>query len=185
MKIIGGRLKGHKIKVNKSIEFRPALSVVKEAVFDMIQFKIEADDLFLDLFGGTGGIGLEAYSRGIQHVFINEGNKLNFLSIKENVENFDIEEFVQVFNKDFRNMLDYCVNNNLVFNYIYVAPPYKDIDFYKYVLIFFEQHPEILAEKALIFVEYRAKTDLDFSSFTIYKDKKYGSTKLTILKKDK
>ena len=184
MKIFGGRLKGRSIKVNKHIDFRPALGVVREAVFDILQFKIEPQDLFLDLFGGTGGIGIEAYSRGIDTVYINELDGENFNFIKGNVENFKIEENIQVFNKDFRNMLDYILNNNIVFDYIYIAPPYKEREFYAVILDFFKKHPQLLHPHSLLFVEYHRRTRLDFSGYTVYKDKKYGATKLTILKKE-
>ena len=135
---------------------------------------------FLDLFGGSGSIGIEAYSRGANPVYINDKNKEAYKIILENLKSLSITD-IKIFNLDYLNMLSLLKDRNIKFDIIFLDPPYKmeiNDEFINNILSF-----DILEKNGIIIAE----TDYDLSPILIEKYNvkilKYGRSKINILRK--
>ena len=122
MRIISGTAKGTKLYTLEGETTRPTLDRVKESVFNIIQNDIK-ESVFLDLFSGSGAIGLEAASRGASKVILCDKSKLAINIIKKNIQKTHLEEKTLVYNTDFKETLKDKINEKL--DIIYLDPPYK------------------------------------------------------------
>ena len=102
MRIISGKARGTKLYTLEGENTRPTLDRVKESIFSIIQGKIEGAKI-LDLFSGSGAIGLEFLSRGAEKAILCDKSKEAVNIIKKNIEKTHMEKMVQVFNTDFEN----------------------------------------------------------------------------------
>ena len=122
MRIISGKAKGTKLYTLDGENTRPTLDRVKEAMFNIIQGEIE-DAVVLDLFSGSGAIGLEFASRGAKKVYLVDSSKQACEIIKKNIEKTHMQEKTELFNIDAINLVEKIKNIN--FDIIYLDPPYK------------------------------------------------------------
>lgn len=173
MRIIAGKYKRTPIKTLQGQDItRPTKDMVKEAVFSTISINEETS--FLDLFSGSGSIGLEAISRGAKTVVFNDSNINAVKIINSNLDK--LHEIRDVYNLDYQQ----CLNklNGTKFDYIYIDPPY---DFKAYEEIFYYINKnDVLSNKGIIIVEVRKDTILleEYLSYRLYKEKKYGINKI-------
>ena len=107
-----------------SIETRPTLDRVKEALFNIIQNKLE-DSIVLDLFAGSGAIGIECISRGATKAYFCEKSHQATRMIYENLDRTRLKDKAIVINKDYEKCLKQLSNDKIKFNIIYIDPPYK------------------------------------------------------------
>ena len=122
MRIISGKAKGTKLYTLEGTETRPTLDRVKESIFNIIQDRIYDADV-LDLFSGSGAIGLEFASRGAKKVVLNDSSKRATEIIKKNIEKTHLEKCIELYNLDFKELLYEFKNKK--FDIIYLDPPYK------------------------------------------------------------
>ena len=122
MRIISGKAKGTKLYTLEGTNTRPTLDRVKESIFNIIQNDIE-DAEILDLFAGSGAIGLEFLSRGAQKVVLCDNSKDAMAVIKRNIEKTHMDKKVQTVNADFNTCLEKVKNQK--FDIIYIDPPYE------------------------------------------------------------
>ena len=179
MRVIAGKYKKTPIKTLEGEDItRPTRDMVKEALFSSIV--VDADTNFLDLFSGSGSIGLEALSRGAKDVTFNDLNKDAVNIIKTNLNK--VNEQRRVFNLDYQKCLEQLANEK--FDYIYCDPPYK---FSAYDdLFFYVNKYNVLDKKGIMILEVNKQTDLNDSYLGInkYKEKRYGITKLLYYRKE-
>ena len=163
MKINSGKFKYRKIEVPETT--RPTTEKVREAVFSMLIGRV-------DLFAGSGSLGLEALSRGAEHCVFNEGDRKNYKILKNNVENCKAEDISSIYNNDFRKAL---VLANREFNIIFVDPPYRE-GYYGEVFELIEDYG-LLADDGVVVVEHLNDNQLsdDMGSFVKTKGKRYGT----------
>lgn len=173
IKIIGGKFKGRKILV-PATNLRPTISIVKEAVFDIIDKKIEGSKV-LDLFAGSGNYGIEAYSRGAFKVDFVDKEKESCKIIKENLKNLDLKS--NVFSLDFRRFLKQW---NEEYDFIFASPPYF-LGFENDILHYIYKYKR-LKKDGVLFLQIFKKIDPDFMEYEIIDERRYGITKLFILK---
>ena len=121
MRIISGKARGTKLYTLEGTNTRPTLDRVKESIFNIIQNEIE-DATVLDLFAGSGAIGLECLSRGAKKAVLCDNSKEAIQIIKRNIEKTHMEEKAQIINADFENCLEKLKNEQ--FDIIYIDPPY-------------------------------------------------------------
>lgn len=122
MRIISGKAKGTKLYTLDGNEItRPTLDRVKESLFNIINEKI-INSTVLDLFAGSGAIGLEFASRGAKKVILCDNNKKAIEIINKNTQKTHLQDFVQVYKSDF---IDLITKMNQKFDIIYIDPPYK------------------------------------------------------------
>lgn len=124
MRVISGRARGKKLVSLEGMNTRPTLDRVKEALFNIIQFNI-ADKNVLDLFAGSGAIGIEAISRGAKSATFCDNSIDAIKIIKTNLENTRSADKAIVLNKDYLEALKILKDKNSKFDIIYIDPPYK------------------------------------------------------------
>ncbi len=123
MRIIAGKFKNHAILAPKGLTTRPTSSMLRGAVFNICSYKVEGSN-FLDLFAGSGAMGIEALSRGAgSAVFVDQSIDA-IKCIKQNLEKLKIEDQAQILKGDIWKMLEKLLKQGIVFQIIYVDPPY-------------------------------------------------------------
>ncbi len=180
MRVITGTARGVQLKTPDGMTTRPTADRVKEALFSIIQFEIPGARV-LDLFGGTGQLGIEALSRGAKNaVFVDAGEPACKL-IRENLKRTRLEQQGSVVRSDYLQYLNRCREK---FDIILLDPPYAEVFLENALKCITEI--DILQSGGIIVAERPLGKDLpwDFEGFTRSKDYKYGKTLLTIYRKD-
>ena len=180
MRVISGKARGVNLKTPEGILTRPTIDRVKEALFSIINFDIPASNV-LDLFGGTGQLGIEALSRGAKSaVFVDQREDACKL-IKENLKRTKLEQDAKVVRMDY---LDYLKRCREKFDIIVLDPPYAEVFLENALKCITEI--DILQSGGIIVAERPLGKDLpwDFEGYTRSKDYKYGKVLLTIYRKD-
>ena len=179
MRIISGTARGTKLYTLEGERTRPTLDRVKESLFNIIQSKIH-DRIFLDLFSGSGAIGLEAASRGAKMSILCDKSKDAIIIIKKNTEKAHLENKVKIFNKDFKDLLKSDIEK---IDIVYIDPPYKTDYIFESLKIISEN--SILNEDGLIILETdeqdRVLKQIDKLKFKIIDQRKYGRANLIFL----
>ena len=172
MRVVAGKYKRTKLDSLDSLKTRPTKDMVKEALFSSID--IEDGSSLLDLFAGSGAIGIEALSRGASKVIFNDKNYDACKIIKQNLAK--IKEDSIVYNLDYKECLKRLDKDK--FDYVYIDPPYAFNEYEEVFKLLLEY--ELLNDEAIIIVEVKKDVDLDENIliFSKYKEKKYGISKL-------
>ena len=180
MRVITGKARGVILKTPEGLKTRPTSDRVKEAMFSIIQFDLPGTRV-LDLFGGTGQLGIEALSRGAKSaVFIDSGEQACSL-IKENLRRTKLEPDGRVIRADYLEYLERC---NEKFDIVLLDPPYAEV-FLENALKKLTQI-DILQSGGIIVAERPVGKELpwEFQGFTRSKDYKYGNTLLTLYRRN-
>ena len=180
MRVISGKARGVNLKTPEGLLTRPTIDRVKEALFSIINFDIPTSNV-LDLFGGTGQLGIEALSRGAKSaVFVDQREDACKL-IKENLRLTKLEQDAKVVRMDY---LDYLKRCREKFDIIFLDPPYAEVFLENALKCITEI--DILQSGGIIVAERPLGKDLpwDFEGYTRSKDYKYGKVLLTIYRKD-
>ena len=179
MRVITGKARGVQLKTPEGMTTRPTTDRVKEALFSIIQFEIPGAKV-LDLFGGTGQLGIEALSRGAKSaVFVDAGEPACRL-IRENLKRTKLEADARVVRSDY---LTYLKNCRETFQIILLDPPYAEVFLENALKCITEI--DILQSGGIIVAERPLGKELpwEFDGFTRSKDYKYGNTLLTVYRK--
>lgn len=123
MRIIAGKHKGLILKSFDLITTRPTSDLIRGAVFNTIFEKIN-DSIVLDLFAGTGAIGLEALSRNAKFCYFADSNEQSVKLIKKNAEKFELNSF-KILKMEFQDALHYLFKQKIKFDIIFLDPPYQ------------------------------------------------------------
>ncbi|MBQ8835222.1 MAG: 16S rRNA (guanine(966)-N(2))-methyltransferase RsmD [Oscillospiraceae bacterium] len=179
MRVITGKARGVQLKTPEGMQTRPTTDRVKEALFSIINFDIPGARV-LDLFGGTGQLGIEALSRGAKNaVFVDAGEPACRL-IKENLRRTKLEGEGRVVRSDYLAYLSRCTEQ---FDIILLDPPYAEV-FLENALNRISEI-DILQSGGIIVAERPLGKELPFEyeGYTRSKDYKYGKTLLTVYRK--
>lgn len=180
MRIIAGIFKGFKLQSFSGKNIRPTPSRIREAVFDIVGNQVVGVD-FLDLFSGTGAVGIEAMSRGAKRVtFVDIDQKATNI-IKNNlikVKHSSCE--TNIIRRDFVQAIKLLNLKNNTFDIIFLDPPYNSNYFLK-TLQLIDQNP-ICKEGGIIIVQHPINTNIgsEFKNLLLIKERKYGSSKISI-----
>ncbi len=180
MRVISGKARGVSLKTPAGMATRPTADRVKEAVFSILQFDLPGAAV-LDLFGGTGQLGIEALSRGAKNaVFVDQREDACKL-IRENLRRCKLEEAARVVRADYEAFLK---NTREKFDIILLDPPYAEV-FLENSLNLITQI-DILQSGGIIVTERPFEKALicDFPGYCRSKDYKYGNTVITLFRKD-
>ena len=176
IRIIGGRHKSYRIVFKALPALRPTTDRAKETLFSWLQFELENKSC-LDLFAGTGSLGLEALSRGAQHVTFVEKEKNLYKNIIKNISNLGYENQIQAVCSD---SFKWLKTNKQKFDLIFLDPPFDLIDYKMLIRAIFQNN--VLNEDGKIFLESSKHTSLELSKTqNILKDKTVGDVRLMIL----
>lgn len=176
MRIISGTARGRRLKELPGLDTRPTTDKVKESIFNIIQFDIEGRRV-LDLFGGTGQMGIEALSRGALHADFVDRSPAAAAVIRQNLTAAGFGEQAQVFQRDWRAFLSGCREK---YGLIFLDPPYQSTlleDALETIAAI-----DILAGRGIIVCESAQDKQLpDLSApFEKGRDYRYGKIKVTL-----
>ena len=178
MRIISGSLRGLKLKSLEGSDTRPTLDNVKEAIFSML-FDRVWDASVLDLFAGSGALGLEALSRGAKKAVFVDANPKACQIIRANIESARMQEKALLFKQDAKDYLKKAYENQESYDLIFLDPPYA-MGLLDEVIELIERY-KLLKDGGLIICEADSGTHIDIKSFNLLKDKKYGRVCVNIL----
>jgi 16S rRNA (guanine(966)-N(2))-methyltransferase RsmD len=176
IRVIGGSAKGRRLKVVPGSGTRPIMDRVKEALFNILGESVP-DALFLDLFAGTGGVGIEALSRGADFATFVEVDKVAARIITENLETAGLAELGEVIRADVFDFLRRPPVN--AYEIVYIAPPqYHGI--WAETLLLLDKNVGHVAPDGVVVVQIdpSEKTELALSVLRPFDERVYGSTLL-------
>jgi len=177
MRIVGGIYRSRKIQMVGVSTTRETTDMVRESVFNLLSM-VRIEGKGLDLFSGSGAMGLEAISRGLDYCYFNDMGKEAYKITKENIKALGLENKTTVHNNDYLKELN-ILNDN--FDFIFLDPPYK-LDCINNILEFLNE--KLLKIGGYIVVEIEKDYQIkEFSNLIVYKDRTYGIRRIVILKK--
>lgn len=177
MRVIAGEAKGRELIAPKGLNTRPTLAKVKEAMFGMIQFDIE-DSRVLDLFSGSGGLGIEAISRGAKNAVFCDADRTAYNAVKSNLKKLGFEDRASVNFGDSIALLERLALEGAVFDIVLIDPPYES-DLADRAIKGLEKNG-LLIPGSILLCEHSLKNPPAFSEgFSVRKPKKYGDTYVT------
>ena len=183
MRIISGIARGTKLYTLEGLTTRPTLDRVKESIFNIIQSKIQ-DSTVLDLFAGSGAIGLEMISRGASKAILCDKSKDAIEIIEKNIEKTHMKDKVELYNLDFENCIDKV--KTIKFDIIYLDPPYNTNYISKALNKIVDL--DIVKQEGLIIVETddepRILKEIDKIKVKIVDKRKYGRATIIFLNKE-
>lgn len=179
MKVISGTLKGRKIDGYNLDGTRPTMDRVKESLFAMIQNYID-ESICLDLFSGSGNLGIEAISEGANFVYFNDNNKKAVEVIKSNIKNFNIIEKSEILNMNYKKVLNELTGKKI--DIIFLDPPYKTNYIEESIKLIDSNN--LLSDNGIIVCESSDLNKIIYTNkFQVLKEKKYGDKWVVILEK--
>lgn len=183
MRVIAGKARRIQLKTLEGMDIRPTTDRIKETLFNILAPDIP-DCSFLDLFSGSGAIGIEALSRGARKAVFVDNSPMAAECIKENLETTHLSEHGRIIKSDCFQALHILESEGWYFDVIFLDPPYlKQIE--KQVLQHLEKSP-LLNKDTLIIVEASKQTEfsyLEAGNYTIQKEKVYKTNKHIFLKR--
>ncbi len=177
MRVIAGSARRIQLRTPEGMGTRPTQDRIKETLFNMLQSDL-ADCRFLDVFSGSGGIGIEALSRGAEYVVFIENNREALECIKENLKKTRFEKQADVIASDYLAALQTLNHRKDCFDIVFMDPPYR-MDYEKKVLEYLKDS-SLIHEDSLIIFEAALDTkidDLEDMGYSIYKVKEYKTNK--------
>ena len=187
MRIITGLFKGAKLKTLKGDSIRPTQDRVKESIFSILENLFKTSDFeaiknkkVLDLFAGTGNLGMESLSRGADSIVFTDKSILSLNVLKSNIDFLKAKDKCQVIKTDSVKFLD-KIKETEKFDLIFIDPPYNQ-GFLEIILNKVDKNA-ILNKNAIIVVEHsrHEKIDFNFDNLIILRQEKYGETIVSFL----
>lgn len=182
MRIVGGKLKSRRLFVSSRANFRPTADRVKESIFNILKGELEGKRV-LDLFAGTGNLGIEAISRGAVSITFVDLSAQSIKIIRRNLEDLECLSNTEILKLDYRKALQKLAREGRRFEIVFADPPY--LLGYAQGVIDCLKETEILSDDALVVIEHhkKEKLDLDSSDLVELRRKKFGDTMVSILSK--
>lgn len=178
MRVITGKSKGKKLIAPKGLHTRPTSDKVKESIFDILGY-IKDNSQVLDLYAGSGGIGIEFLSRGANICYFIDNDLNSIRAIKENLERTRFTSQAQVYKNSAEKAVCILGSKGIIFDYIFLDPPYEK-GILVPILEKIDQN-KILSEEGILIVEHESKLVLPENINGLVKkdSRKYGGTAIT------
>lgn len=176
MRVISGHARGKKLKAPAGLHTRPVTDRIKEALFNIWQVKIEKA-FFLDLFAGSGSMGIEAISRGAEYtVFVDNSNEAIKI-IKDNLDNCGFKDKYKIYKNDAVKILSEFQKNKIKFDIIYIDPPFTNEKIFAEILEALDKTCLLKEEGILAIRSYNKKILPDNLNYlTKFRLKVYGES---------
>ena len=176
MRIITGEYKGRRIEMPRDNNIRPTTEKVKEAIFSMLMQDIP-DAVCVDLFAGTGNLGLEALSRGAEKCYFGDKSRESIALVKRNIAHCGANERAVVIPGEYQKVLGMIPEKADVF---FLDPPYKEGLMIDCISLISEL--ELLSDNGLVVAEHGREEELpdEVAGLEKIKEKKYGTIVITI-----
>ncbi len=178
MRIIGGAFKGKRLSAFKGQKIRPTSDRVKEALFNIIVSQIKEGIKVLDLYAGTGNIGIEALSQGASAALFVENDRKAIELLRKNLEHCGITDKAEIISRDVLRAIAEIEARDASFNIIFLDPPYgRGLPGMTMKLL----GDSSISTGALIIVEHSRREELEekYGRFFKYDSRKYGDTSLS------
>lgn len=174
MRVITGIARGRRLVAPEGLDVRPTTDKVKEGIFSAIQFQIQ-DAYVLDLFAGSGQMGIEALSRGAKRAVFVDNSQRSIKCVNENLRNTKLERQAEVINRD---SYDFIKLTRLAFNIIILDPPYR----HDHIATLLPIAAKKVSEGGCIICEYEAEAQEPTApeGLTLRKTYRYGKINVTI-----
>lgn len=179
IRIIGGKYRSRNIDTPNVITTQPTKDMVRGAIFSSLGDDVISKTV-LDLFAGSGALGLEALSRGANKAYFVDNNLDAYNIIKKNISLLN-EEHAFAMHLDYEEALQDLKEKNIAFDIVFLDPPYKD-NVYKHVINIM-QRDSLLAKNAIIIIESDHHIVFDELDYKKIKEYKYGKTLIYILRR--
>ena len=179
MRVVAGERKGMPLKAIAGTTTRPTTDKVKESIFNMIGPFFEGG-IALDLFAGSGGLGIEALSRGADKAIFIEKDGKAFSVLQENIKKCRYEQYVEAFRTDAVRAVKALLKRDIQIDYLFVDPPYHKKEYYDLVEALVQGGK--LTERATIMCEHSTEIQLpaNYGAFTCTRKETYGGTIISI-----
>lgn len=179
LRVVSGICKGRPLKAVPGNTTRPTTDKVKEALFNMIGPYFNGG-IGLDLFAGSGGLGIEALSRGLDKVIFIDRDAKAIQVIRENIKSCSFDEKIEVYRNDAERALKALIKREIRFDYIFLDPPYKKQQLINLMQTIVEEN--LLSEDGIVVCEHSHDVELPQSvgALTQIKHEKYGIITVTI-----
>ncbi|MBQ3225976.1 MAG: 16S rRNA (guanine(966)-N(2))-methyltransferase RsmD [Clostridia bacterium] len=177
MRVISGTARGRKLVSPDGDSVRPTLDRVKESIFNMLSFSI-ADASVLDLFAGSGALGIEALSRGAKSAVFVDKSVASLSIVRQNLQLTHLEDKAICIQSDFASYLSSAKD---AFNLIFLDPPYA-AGFMESALALIKER-KLLSEDGIILCESDSGDEfVPSEAFSVYRNKKYGKARILLMK---
>lgn len=174
MRVTSGKYKGKRLLVGSGSGIRPTSDMVKQAIFNVLQFKTDVNSV-LDLFSGSGALGIEALSRGSENAVFNDNNRESIRLLRKNLENIGTES-AQIYCMDYISLCNMLSGSGQKFDVIFIDPPYEGGMGVKAVAASLK----LIADGGIIVHEYQysASIAMEYNDIPLKSvdTKRYGST---------
>ncbi len=177
MRVIAGSLKGHRLNTLPEGGTIPTKGMVKEAMFSIINMRLP-DSICLDLFAGSGALGIEAISRGARHCDFIDSAREAYDIVKQNLEKTKVQN-AEIYCRD---SIEFLQKTNTIYDIIFIDPPYNSELAQQSIDIIAKR--ELLSESGVIICELPLDKHVSVGGYA-YREKKYGKTKLFIFEANK
>jgi 16S rRNA (guanine966-N2)-methyltransferase len=158
MRVIAGKFGSRRLKSPGKLLMRPTSDRLRETLFNVLGPAVN-DSLFVDLFAGTGAVGIEAISRGARETIFVEEHAASARLIRKNLELLDIDGGAEVIDGDAVRALEKLAKRHLIADFIFLDPPYDEGDEQLRVLEFLDAS-HLVAPQGFVIVEHSVKTEL-------------------------
>ena len=182
MRIVSGINKGKKLYAPEGMDVRPTSDKIKEAIFNMIGY-IEEDSLVLDLFAGSGNVGIEFLARGAKLCYFVDVSHKSLRYVKKNLELCNFSNKSKIIQDDYEKAIINLSNIKLSFNYIFADPPYA-LNCSNNIAEQILKH-NLLSPNGLLIIENDKDEKIIeniYDNMVKYKEKIYGRTRISIMK---
>ncbi|WP_342525924.1 16S rRNA (guanine(966)-N(2))-methyltransferase RsmD [Chryseomicrobium sp. FSL W7-1435] len=174
MRIVSGTRKSIPLKALPGEATRPTTDKVKESLFNILGPYFDGEHV-LDLFAGSGGLGLEALSRGASHALFVEKNGKAVQVIKENIDKTRFSDQAELYKIDAKYAIERMVQEQKSFDLVFFDPPYAQVQLYGLANALFEKG--LIAKDGIVVCEHDRKQDIEhlIPLATCYRKEVYGS----------
>ncbi len=176
MRIVAGKYKGRTLLEFSGNDIRPTADKVRESLFNIIQFKTP-NSVFLDLYSGTGAMGIEALSRCAKSVTFNDLSKSSLSLVKKNLEKLKVDDEFEISNCD---AVRFLTSTNKKFDIIFIDPPYKSDQKYDSLNFCYSA----LNDDGIVIFEDEKEWQGQAEGLVAYDKRKYGRVHLTFFRKE-
>lgn len=177
MRVISGTAKGRRLKAPPGLNTRPITDMIKEALFNVWGSKV-VDARILDLFAGSGSVGIEALSRGAREVVFIDNANTAVRVIRENLDHCQFRSGFEVLCGDVFRLLQRISQQGRQFDLVYVDPPFVREDIFEPVMEAISQAEIVSADGIVVIRSPRKKEMPSFSSLVKYRQGNYGESSL-------
>lgn len=181
MRIVSGDFRSRQLKTLAGDQTRPTSDKIRGSLFDSIAFEKNLYSI-LDLFSGSGAIGLEALSRGFKTAVMNDKNKQAIKIIKENIDSLNVKEKTRVYTLDYKQCLNVLKGEQ--FDVIFLDPPYQSFDINEMIGLIEEN--DLLSDHGILIIEEAVALNFENTAVNLklFKHKHYKTSALYYLRKE-